>query len=227
MPHSSLTHSKKLHLGCGLIAPESWLNVDGSPQVILAHHPRVALCLETLRLLPSSWVHRNWPKNIEHLNLSRPLPYPDASFDAIYTSHLIEHLYRDDASSLLSECFRILEPGGTLRIVVPDLESLIQLYLQHDGHDDTETAADMFMRKLNTHSSARPRGLFGLFRKIYPVHQHKWMYNAASLKRLMTDTGFREASQKDTFESRINDIQTIENPDRINNGEGIAVEAIK
>ncbi len=47
--------------------------------------------------------------------------YPDASFDAVVLSHLIEHVYRP--AQLLGECARILKPGGLLSIVTPNAES--------------------------------------------------------------------------------------------------------
>lgn len=47
--------------------------------------------------------------------------YPDASFDAVTLSHLIEHVYHPD--QLLIECARILKPGGLLSIVTPNAES--------------------------------------------------------------------------------------------------------
>jgi hypothetical protein len=48
----------------------------------------------------------------------------------VYSSHFIEHLTRRDAHSFIRECFRVLEPGGLLRIVFPDLEALAREYLQ-------------------------------------------------------------------------------------------------
>lgn len=47
--------------------------------------------------------------------------YPDASFDAIMMSHLIEHVL--DPASVIAECHRILRPGGRLGITTPNAES--------------------------------------------------------------------------------------------------------
>jgi 2-polyprenyl-3-methyl-5-hydroxy-6-metoxy-1,4-benzoquinol methylase len=47
--------------------------------------------------------------------------FPSDHFDAIYMSHLIEHVY--DPFALLKECARILKPGGTLVVVTPNLAS--------------------------------------------------------------------------------------------------------
>ncbi len=48
--------------------------------------------------------------------------FPDDSFDAIVSSHVIEHT--DLPSELLEECQRILKPGGVLVFVTPNLDSL-------------------------------------------------------------------------------------------------------
>jgi ubiquinone/menaquinone biosynthesis C-methylase UbiE len=49
------------------------------------------------------------------------LGYADNTFDAIIMSHVIEHVH--DPISLLSECFRILKPGGQLSLVTPNAQS--------------------------------------------------------------------------------------------------------
>ncbi len=53
----------------------------------------------------------------------------DDSFDLVYHSHFLEHLTPDQAAFIIKECFRVLKPGGVLRIVVPDLEYNARLYL--------------------------------------------------------------------------------------------------
>ena len=64
-------------------------------------------------------------------NLLKPLPLHTNSFDLVYCSHFIEHLVEMDASKLLNEIFRVLKPGGTLRLVTPDMENLATTYLLH------------------------------------------------------------------------------------------------
>ncbi len=63
-------------------------------------------------------------------DLRAPLPLAADSFDFVYHSHVLEHLEKADARRLLSECHRVLKPGGTVRVVVPDLESKARLYLE-------------------------------------------------------------------------------------------------
>jgi predicted SAM-dependent methyltransferase len=90
-----------LNLGCGRRFHPDWCNVDIAPAdpAVLAH------------------------------DLTRPLPFSDGQFLAVYHSHVLEHLPKAGAPGFLAECLRVLEPGGILRVVVPDLETIARLYL--------------------------------------------------------------------------------------------------
>ena len=57
------------------------------------------------------------------------LPFASGEFDAIYHSHLLEHLERNRAILFLRECFRVLKGKGVIRVVVPDLERIARGYL--------------------------------------------------------------------------------------------------
>lgn len=69
------------------------------------------------------------PGVIQH-NLSSGIPLPDASCAVVYHAAVLEHMRRADALTFLQECNRVLEPGGIIRVGVPDLERLCRLYLQ-------------------------------------------------------------------------------------------------
>ncbi len=62
--------------------------------------------------------------------------FPDGSFAEVYASHVLEHFdYKDGLLAALREWFRVLAPGGTLRISVPDLDALAALLLQRQRLD--------------------------------------------------------------------------------------------
>lgn len=53
-----------------------------------------------------------------------PLEYADGSVDEIHASHVLEHFSYADAKEALKEWNRVLKPGGTLRVAVPDLNKV-------------------------------------------------------------------------------------------------------
>lgn len=55
--------------------------------------------------------------------------YPSDSVEAIYLGQMIEHLNPIyEAPTFLAECFRMLKPGGKIRITTPDLNQLLSAY---------------------------------------------------------------------------------------------------
>jgi predicted SAM-dependent methyltransferase len=92
---------KYLNLGCGSRFHPCWDNLDfqSTATAVRAH------------------------------DLRKGIPYPDAAFDVVYHSHVLEHFPKQDAPRFLRECYRVLKPGGVIRVAVPDLESIARLYL--------------------------------------------------------------------------------------------------
>lgn len=68
-------------------------------------------------------------KTVLPWDLRRGLPLPDHSCDVVYSSHVIEHFDRDGARRFLRECRRVLQPGGVIRLVAPDLEGVVRTYI--------------------------------------------------------------------------------------------------
>lgn len=58
------------------------------------------------------------------------LPFDDDSFDAVYASHVFEHLKPDEGKRFIGELIRTLRPGGTCRVSVPDLERVARGYVE-------------------------------------------------------------------------------------------------
>jgi predicted SAM-dependent methyltransferase len=91
-----------LNIGCGLTFHPDWINIDVDP----------------------------YSSQVQYCDITKNLPYPDDYFDACYSSHVLEHLSKQDAAKLVAECYRIIKPQGVIRIIVPDLEAIAKEYLQ-------------------------------------------------------------------------------------------------
>lgn len=57
--------------------------------------------------------------------------FADGSFDAIWSSHSLEHLHAHEIPLALAEFRRILRPDGFALITCPDLETVMTLFLEH------------------------------------------------------------------------------------------------
>lgn len=95
-----LPRSDYLNLGCGGNARAGWINVDW------CWKPGVDLC---------------W-------DVRRGLPLAASSMVGVYTEHMLEHFSLAEGTEILAECFRVLRPGGTIRIAVPDGALMIGRY---------------------------------------------------------------------------------------------------
>ncbi|MEM2154883.1 MAG: methyltransferase domain-containing protein [Nitrososphaeria archaeon] len=116
---------KLLNVGCGRNFHPKWINVDFSPS----------------------------SPNIISFDLRRGLPFPNDYFDAVYHSHVLEHLTQEEAKKLMQECWRVLKPNSVLRVVVPDLESIVENYLAalqqiESGVKEAESNYDWMMLEL-------------------------------------------------------------------------------
>jgi ubiquinone/menaquinone biosynthesis C-methylase UbiE len=224
----------RLNLGCGLQAPTGWVNVDGSWNARIAKFPALRKLVAAMGLVARDKAEIPWSANIYVHDVRKPLPFADHSASVVFASHVLEHLYRNEAQQLLSESFRVLRPGGIVRIIVPDLETIVQEYngQQPFGtlspQDLAKPAADRLNERLLMRSSASPRRtLYWLYDSWNDFHSHKWMYDLTSLTHLMRSAGFVDLQRKTAGESAIENIAEVEDASRILNGAGICVEGGK
>jgi predicted SAM-dependent methyltransferase len=200
----------KINLGCGLAVAGGWVNIDGSLNALVATLPRslhhVAYRMtganryysedEYCRLLREHY--------FIHHDLAYSIPLADGVADFIYSSHFLEHLFRRDGERLLMESFRVLKPGGTVRVVVPDLEHALSLYIAGEKH---KMLSDNFFVEDDDSYYAR----------------HKYMYDFEMLADALTRVGFRDVRRCDFQKGNTPDLDCLDNrPD-----ESLFVEATR
>ena len=225
----------KLHLGCELNTPDGWINLDGSWGAWLAKYPRLRSLLKRTKIFPRPLVEKLWPRDILVHNLKKPLPFQNNSLSAIYAAHVLEHLYLTEAKKLLAECYRTLQPGGVIRLVVPDLRAFILEYIagepgrEQPGAEKRINRADLLQRRLMLREEAPFSGrmIYKLYSKLTGFHFHKWMYDVESLTYYIEAAGFINIHEMPPHESLIEDIGTIEEPEKIAGGTGICLEGVK
>jgi predicted SAM-dependent methyltransferase/cephalosporin hydroxylase len=119
--------------------------IDGTG-VWMQRPDRVASEMMLLNLGCGGHFHRDWvnldiapaaKEVIQHDLAHEPLPFENGSCSAVYHSHVLEHIPPVQVSGFLSECHRVLDAGGVLRVVVPDLEGIARQYLKQLDAGDT------------------------------------------------------------------------------------------
>jgi predicted SAM-dependent methyltransferase len=132
--HANMPH--RLHWGCGPITPFGWVNSDIEP------HAGVEVVAD----------------------IRGGLPLPNAYFDYIVSIHALPELPYSDLDQALSELHRLLKPGGTLRLGLPDMDKAIRAYQAADldyfliGDDVVRTPAGKMIVQLTWFG--RSRSLF-------------------------------------------------------------------
>ena len=194
----------KLNIGCGTSGIEGWVNIDNSPSILLSRWPLGKRIFRT----------PNWPLDVRRIDVRKRIPYPDASVACIYSSHTFEHFTYEESRAVSRECFRVLKPGGILRIVVPDLGIMVRDYLA-DTADPL--ASHRFVGRLLLTANVRDL--------IHAGAHHKQMFDARSLVHMLQEAGFPAPEVSAFGRSRIADIAEIEPESR--RSESLYVEATK
>jgi len=199
----------KVNLGSGLRVAPGWINGDGSLSALVSRLPLPIV----------KWIYcwtsvRRWNTLEEYVcilvsnrfvfhNLLNGIPFDDHSIDVIFSSHFLEHLFKEQAQALLREAHRTLKRGGRIRIIIPDLAYAFSLYQQ----GEKERALDLFYLE----SCAGQLGT------------HKYLYDYELIERALNNEGFQQVERCAFKVGNIPDLDILDNrPDQ-----SLYVEAVK
>lgn len=169
---------KYLQIGCQNQLIDGWLNVD---------------------LLP---------KNLDviFMDATKPFPFPDKSFDCIFSEHMIEHITLDEGKFMINECYRVLKPGGRLRITTPDLNFLIQLYL----HPEQELHI-RYVKFSERYFSKKPAVIDTVvINNFFRDWGHQFIHDKKSLSWIFQNAGFKKVSFPCVYESEDDRLRNLE-----------------
>jgi SAM-dependent methyltransferase len=207
--------------GCGLCAPEGWINFDASPRLRIER-------VYGLRSVLRASIGHLFPPNARFGDIVRGLPIADGSAQGVYCSHVLEHVPRDDIPAVLRNTFRLLRPGGVFRLVVPDLRWRVARYLAAASGGDA-MAADGLIASCLLGTRTGPRTLEARVRRQFGRSAHLWMYDFAALRYLLAETGFDHIRRCTLGDSNDPMFTLVEEADRFcEAGEAeLAIEAIR
>ena len=170
-----------VNYGCGFNAPPDWVNFDVSPTLRLERLPLLGRYISN---------KERFPENVRYGDIVKGLPVADGSANGVFASHVLEHLRRDEFCTALKNTFRMMSSGGIFRVIVPDLQSLIQTYIDRVSAGKQD-ANDLFLRSSHLGCEHAPQTLIGHLRHTFGrTDQHYWMWDWPSIRTRLQETGF-------------------------------------
>lgn len=186
--------SLKLHLGCFDQIIPGWINTDITPHIFVSRIPGLAFLLYKVGFLSQQRYEQhkeNIFRNAFYLNVVKRFPFDNCTFDHVFCSHLLEHLHPRDCICCIKEVFRVLKPAGIFRVVVPDLDKIVQEY---DSYRSEEFCERIFEAKQRRDKN-----------------RHHWHYNEISLGNILHEVGFHEVRRCGFRQGWCADVEAIDN----------------
>lgn len=211
----------RVNIGCGSTPTKGWENFDNSFSIFLSSFPLLVKILQKVKAINPMQVNYITfcrENNIKRANAIKKIPLPDNSVEVLYSSHMMEHLDRQEASLFLKEVMRILKPNGIIRIAVPDIDKCIDEY-------NRKKDADEFIKSTLMYSS-NPRTLMQKIRLLMIGNRHHlWMYNKDSLAKFVGENGFKNIKILQAGQTSIPDPESLNLYER--EEDSIYLEAVK
>jgi predicted SAM-dependent methyltransferase len=151
---------RKVQLGAGASRLAGWLNTDIEPGEGLAY-----------------------------LDATKPFPFEDGSVHYIFSEHVIEHLTFEEGKAMVAEAFRVLAPGGRMRVATPNLMRFIALFDERP----TEDARAYKVGKIAWHEWPKEGNPAAIILNLQMSSWgHKFMYDLETLTSILGSAGFRD-----------------------------------
>ena len=147
------------------------------------------------------------------LDFARPLPFAGGSFAGVFCEHVLEHFSLADGEKIAGEVHRVLEEGGLFRVIVPDAEKIVRLYLE---------APEELVAYRGEAGATAMVALNSFFRQRY---EHQFLYDWQTLKTSLAAAGFREISRRACGEGAGDGALLLDDPKYA--WESLYVEAVK
>ncbi len=173
-----------VQFGCGLSAPDGWVNFDASPTLRLQRIPVV-------KHITRKTIGPKFPKQVKYGDVIKGLPVIKGSCSGVYCSHVLEHLSLEDFRKALKHSYQLLKPDGIFRLVMPDLQNMAKSYFGNREENNPE-AAIKFIKAMQIGSESRDRGLRKVVKAMFANHQHLWLWDEEGTIHELNKIGFSD-----------------------------------
>lgn len=188
-----------IHIGCENKIGESWINYDITYVAVFEKIPIIGKLIK---------INNNrYPKEVRFGDISKSLLCEENKADNIYCSHTLEHMTLDDMQNSLQNIYKMLKPNGCFRVIAPDLRTRAENYIKNKDANQFLDSIGMGRKKGNKKFIDKLRNIFG-----NSIHQ--WMYDADSMKKYLSNVGFKNIQQCKFGDSGINVFKEVEDKHR-------------
>jgi len=191
---------RKLQIGAGEFNKPGWLNTDIEPRDGQAY-----------------------------LDATKPFPLPDKSFQIVFSEQVIEHVSLEDGKAMVKESFRILAPGGKVRIATPNLLRYAELLRE----EKTPEQLQFIQAKVAWHKWDKTPDPASLILN-FQMHEfgHQFLYTPAMLRSVLEDAGFKDIRQYESGQSddpalKLIEVRSESNVAEIDRFETMVFEAVR
>jgi predicted SAM-dependent methyltransferase len=196
-----------------------WKNYDNSLSIKLARLPLLFWVFKKIGILTKEQEELTtfaMKSDIKYADATKHIPESNHSVDVLYSSHMFEHLDRDEACIFLKEASRILRHGGIIRLSVPDLDLYVTKYV-------TDKDVNKFMESIFL-AKRRPKTFLEKIKYVIVGDRcHQWMYSGKSLCDFLSANGFDNPQIMKNGETNILNVERLDLFER--NAESVYVEA--
>ena len=164
------------------------------------------------------------------LDATKPFPFKNSTFNCVFSEHQFEQLTYVDGRTMLQECFRVLKPGGKMRIATPSLETLIELYTEDKTDTQQEYVEWITDNYLPDAGSYRDSLVIN---NAFSYWGHQFLYDYKTLEASLEQAGFRNVTRCALGESDTDELRGIDlhgravMNERMNEFETMVIEAAR
>jgi predicted SAM-dependent methyltransferase len=179
--------TRKLQVGAGFYALDGWLNTD---------------------LVPWSLDYVTGGSII--LDAREKFSIPDCTFHYVFTEHQIEHMTYSEGARMLAECYRVLKPGGKIRIATPNLDNILSL-CSHENGSLQRAYVQQWIERFHPGPTVAASIVVNDFFRLWG---HKFIYDRKTLAHSVELAGFIDVRWYDPGESDDPELTGVESHGR-------------
>lgn len=166
----------KIHIGCGAVYLQDYINIDAEPHFLTEQAPFEILLSNTTSFdnyYKTGFCMGSGKVVADVKGISSNIPFPDNSVDEIVMLHVLEHIPNYNVGNTLNEFRRVLKKDGTVILGVPDIKETSKLLSEAITPEEEDWA----------------------IRLIYGTQRNQWShhfcgYTERTLKNLLSSFGF-------------------------------------